>query len=150
MWREPTPLNKYAPLAKFAPHYVDHVQWTAERYLGVRDGVVVAMALELYRRQHGSYPSSLQALTPALLPQIPADRITGEPLRYRLTDGKPNVYSVGADRDDDGGKAPVGANGMEDSFGAAAWGRYAQKPRDGDWLLYPQPKEIDPQAESSQ
>ena len=63
-----------------------------------RDALRIAIALELHRRRHGSWPSSLGELVPELLPRIPPDRYDGAPLRYRLIEGQP----VGPDRDDGG------------------------------------------------
>ena len=79
-----------------------------------RDALRVAIALELYRRRDGSWPSSLGQLVPDLLPRIPPDRYDGAPLRYRLVEGEPVIYSVGADRNDGG---LLGSN--------------------GDWILWP-------------
>ena len=73
-----------------------------------RDAVRIAIALELYRRRHGSWPSSLGQLVPDLLPRIPPDRYDGAPLRYRLVEGEPVIYSVGADRNDGGLLTPSG------------------------------------------
>jgi hypothetical protein len=121
-------------------------QIACERYLGRRDGVVVGIALELYRRKHGHYPAALSELTPGLLPEIPADRITGNPVKYRLIDGKPVVYSVGADRVDDGGKPPDG-NEMKGHFihyTPASWGLDPKEVPRGDWLLFaPEPADPD-------
>ncbi|HEV8291799.1 MAG TPA: hypothetical protein VGP94_07730, partial [Tepidisphaeraceae bacterium] len=75
-------------------------QRSAERTLGHRDGLVIGIALELYRREHGQYPTGLDELVPKYLPTTPADRITGEQVKYRIIDGKPCVYSVGMDRKD--------------------------------------------------
>ncbi|HEV8379883.1 MAG TPA: hypothetical protein VGP99_13615 [Tepidisphaeraceae bacterium] len=107
----------------------------AEIFLGHRDGIVTAIALELYRRKQGDYPNRPEALVPEYLPQIPADRITGEPVKFKLHNGKPLIYSVGADRDDDGGKPPPGNNGW---FHVADWSVSKQQATDGDWLLFPQ------------
>jgi hypothetical protein len=115
-------------ISKLTPAFW-HVQATAERFLGHRDGVVVAITLELYRREHGQYPENLNALGPDLR-EIPADRITGEPVRYRLVQGRPVVYSVGADRKDDGGRATYPLEK------AAAW-ETTQAVAEGDWILYP-------------
>jgi hypothetical protein len=117
-------------VARITPAYW-LAQAAAERYLGRRDGIVVAIALELYHHDHGRYPDNLSALAPGL-PEIPADRITGEPIRYRVVDGEPVVYSVGADRKDDGGRA---ANPPQI---AARW--QTDKPAAGDWILYPASK----------
>jgi hypothetical protein len=126
-------LNSMNPLAisKITPAFW-MIQASSERYLGHRDGVAVAIALELYRREHGRYPDNLNALSPQLR-EVPVDRITGEPIRYRVVDGRPVLYSVGGDRKDDGGRAtnpPQQAASWTDQKSAA----------DGDWILYPQTK----------
>ncbi|MGB7158084.1 MAG: hypothetical protein WBD40_08460, partial [Tepidisphaeraceae bacterium] len=133
---------KFAPLighwAGFGPMLpaLNRAQAIAERYLGRRDGVIIALALELHRQRQGDYPSTLAALAPALLPAVPVDRITGGPLRYRIVDGRPLVYSVGDDRDDDGGRAPLDKSGRPDPSGAARWNVAPEKAADGDWVLY--------------
>jgi hypothetical protein len=126
---------RYMPLLALAP-YFPRLATTAERYLGKRDGVLIGIALELYRREHGGYPQTLALLSPTLLPEVPVDRITGGPLVYKLVDGRPLVYSVGADRDDDGGRVPQPRPGETEPspLGAAEWG--ASDPRDGDWPVY--------------
>lgn len=43
-----------------------------------------ACALELYRLKHGSYPTTLQELVPEILPALPKDVITLQPMQYRL------------------------------------------------------------------
>ena len=73
---------------------------------GERDGVFVGIAFELYHREHGAWPKTLDELSPRWLPSVPVDRITGKPLGYKIVDDRPLVYSVGKDRDDDGGRAP--------------------------------------------
>jgi len=82
-----------------------------------RDATLALIALELFRRRHGRWPEHLQELVPAFLPALPLDQFDGQPLRYRLVDGKPLLYSIGGDRDDDGGR------------------RYTDRKRGGDWIL---------------
>jgi len=107
------------------------------------DAVLTAIALELHRRRTGEWPPSLAELTPDVLPELPTDRFTGEPLRYRLMEGRPLLYSHGTDRDDDGGVRPTGGNGV-----ARMWSESAQldsttvttawaAAHDGDWVLWP-------------
>ena len=115
-----------------------NAQERAEKYLGYRDGVVVGIALELWRRRHGEWPRSLDVLAPEYLPSVPADRITGEAVKYVIAEGKPVVYSVGADRKDDGGRMVVGKDGKKAPAAAARWDVEAQKAESGDWVLYPQ------------
>jgi hypothetical protein len=105
--------------------------------------VLVGIALELHRRRHGRDPAALSELTPHFLPAVPADRITGEPVKYRLVDGRPVVYSVGTDRQDDGGLPPramVYGRSIPQSPKAAQWVT-PSNPADaaGDWILYPIP-----------
>jgi hypothetical protein len=54
------------------------------------------------------------------------------------------VYSVGADRVDDGGKVPMTKGGNRDPESAANWGiKPSDAPR-GDWVLYPpEPEDAD-------
>ena len=106
-----------------------------ERALGQRDGLLVGISLEVFRRHHGHYPQQLDELVPALLPRVPDDRITGDPVKYRLIDGKPVVYSVGVDRIDDGGR-PAQVGDVPDAMRAARWDKPDPMVR-GDWVLYP-------------
>ncbi len=129
---------RYLPITVLLPS-LGRAQAQAERYLGQRDGTLVAISLELYLREHGQYPSTLGELTPRFLPAVPVDRITGDPVNYRLIDGKPVVYSVGIDRIDDGGTPPkkFGINGRRES--AAEWSGRLTEFNHGDWVLYPKP-----------
>jgi type II secretory pathway pseudopilin PulG len=66
--------------------------------------VVLACALERYRRAEGHYPESLASLSPRLIDRIPNDLIDGEPLKYRHTpNGSFTLYSIGWNEKDDGG-----------------------------------------------
>ena len=125
---------RYAPiLILMQSGHAAHLR--AERYLAQRDGLLVGIALKHYHRQRTHYPQTLDALVPDLLPAIPADRITGDPLRYRLIDGRPLIYSVGSDRDDDGGRVPRLSH-IEDYRDPSIPPEAAA---DGDWVLYPAP-----------
>jgi hypothetical protein len=57
-----------------------------ERAIQIRDATQVAIALELYGRNHGSYPNTLDQLVPEYLDEVPRDRYDGQPLRYERTD----------------------------------------------------------------
>lgn len=116
-------------ISRFTPSFW-FAQARAEMNLSRRDGVVVGIALERYRKEHREYPQNLQALVPTFLADIPADRADGQPLRYRVTEGKALIYSVGADRDDDGGRAPRWP------YSAQPWDMSNEPVPDGDWLVY--------------
>jgi hypothetical protein len=129
-------------ILSFMPEYW-RAQETVERSLGRRDGLVVGVALEVFRREHGKFPENLSALVPQLLPEVPADRITGEPVRFRIVDSQPLIYSVGADRKDDGGRPALANNSQQagsslaESQIAAVWDATPESTPDGDWVLYP-------------
>jgi hypothetical protein len=121
---------------------VNKMEAQAEKYLGRRDGVVTAIGLEIHRRRHGNYPRSLDELTPGILPVVPADRITGGEIKYKISDGRPILYSVGCDRVDDGGVAGK-VKGELDATAAAQWeGRNEVV---GDWILFPGAVLVDPE-----
>jgi hypothetical protein len=125
---------RYRLLLVMAPSF-NRTLVTAERTLARRDGVQIGIALELYRRRHGAWPQALAELSPAMLPAVPVDPITGGPLHYRIVDGRPVVYSVGGDRDDDGGRSPL-RDGKPDPMLAAEWHNVPPQ-AEGDWVLFP-------------
>lgn len=113
-----------------------------------RDATLVAIALELYRRHNGDWPDDLDSLVPDFLPAVPLDRFDGQPIRYRLTDGRPMIYSIGVDRLDDGGRPPSDPQGN-----AEEWCPQSQveqirnaKTNCGDWILWPPTDNNDPSA----
>ncbi len=75
----------------------------------------VAVALARFHGATGSYASRLDDLVPAYLAKIPLDPWTDQPFRYAIKDGAAVVYSLGFDRDDDGGRA-IADQWDEDDF----------------------------------
>ena len=63
----------------------------------------IALALTRHRLKTGAYPVTLDALMPLWLPAIPTDPFDGQPMRYRLDGRDAIIYSVGPDKQDDGG-----------------------------------------------
>jgi hypothetical protein len=100
-----------------------------------REGTEAAVAVHRWRSEHGDWPASLEQLTPGLLPAVPIDRMTGQPLIYRVTDRGPVLYSAGMDRDDDGGRHVERALNWAPEDRVAA--RVAEDPEDldGDWVF---------------
>jgi hypothetical protein len=75
------------------------------RTKALHDQVQIACALERCRRKYGAYPDQLGALQPAFLASVPQDPIDGAPMRYRRSsDGGFELWSIGLNRIDDGGK----------------------------------------------
>jgi hypothetical protein len=68
--------------------------------------LIAALAVERYRLQQGTWPESLEKLTPAYLSAVPLDPYDGKPLRYlRLLEGVV-LYAIGPDGADNGGILP--------------------------------------------
>jgi hypothetical protein len=73
----------------------------------------VVFALSLYRTDLGNYPTSLAALVPTYLDQIPLDPMDGQPTRYRPQGDGYVLWSVGHNGIDDGGRD---LNDVDDVF----------------------------------
>lgn len=81
-----------------------HVTGRAVRAETTRQLVLAAIGLKRYELRHGKPVPNLAALVPEFLPDLPADYMDGQPLRYRLhADGSFALYSVGENGRDDGG-----------------------------------------------
>ncbi|MFA6289099.1 MAG: hypothetical protein WC661_17085 [Opitutaceae bacterium] len=74
-----------------------------------------AITLDLWRRRHGAYPTSLAELPAAQGAGVLHDLATGDPFRYRRNDdGSYLLYATGVDGVDDGGKAVKKDSGRPD------------------------------------
>jgi hypothetical protein len=62
-----------------------------------------SLAIERYRLANGKLPNQLSDLVPTFLPSVPTDPFDGKPLRYKTLSKGYIVYSVGEDREDNGG-----------------------------------------------
>ncbi|MEX0678584.1 MAG: hypothetical protein WD063_15995 [Pirellulales bacterium] len=113
----------------------------AELSVQRRDATEVAIALVLWHRKHGAWPQTLAELVPELLPAVGPDRFDGQPLRYVIRDGHPLVYSIGQDRDDDGGTAWGTPYMNYDRMSEASLMRLRNRgiSPEGDWVLWPPP-----------
>jgi hypothetical protein len=124
--------SRYHPYELFANLLIPAVSHSAERFARAQTGLdlaLIACALERHRLQSGHYPDALNALTPRWVAKIPPDVITGQPLKYRVTEaGRFLLYSVGWNGSDEGGVP--GVTGQKQRF----------DPKKGDWVWrYPVP-----------
>jgi hypothetical protein len=95
-----------------------------------KDQALLACALERHRLANGQFPESLAALSPQFIPTVPADVITGQPMKYRRIEGdRFQLYSVGWNEKDDGGKAVMNKDGK------------TPNPAEGDWVWPQYPDE---------
>jgi hypothetical protein len=110
---------------------------------GKRDGTLIGIALELYHRKYGNWPTSLAELSPQLLPELPVDLINGGPLGFRIVHDRPIVYSLGVDSDDDGGRLPKDCQGDATKYRVSAPHEIPVETidrvrhwHDGDWVIW--------------
>ncbi len=89
---------------------------------------IIACALERYRQASGQFPETLQALSPQYLAAIPSEMAGGQPLKYhRTADGRFQLYSIGCNGQDDGGKVVLNPNDKTVDIYQGDW----------VWPLYP-------------
>ncbi|MEE8459111.1 MAG: hypothetical protein V3S08_04525 [Phycisphaerales bacterium] len=149
---------RFLPIALLMPS-LGKIGVNAELLTQRRDATLVAIALQMYRRRHGEWPSELDALVPLFLPRVPPDRFDGGPMKYVLRNGDPVLYVVGTDRDDDGGRTPPPPNTeraklwqpLDDFEVAAGRSDLRSSVTDGDWVLWPlaDPPPLGPPVPSS-
>jgi len=131
--------------AEWFPAALRRAGLSAEQATQRRDAVLAGIALELFKRRHGAYPATLAELVPAYLPAVPMDRFDGGALKYTMRDGGPLLYTVGANRRDDGGRPAMGPryewrerDWVSESFLKATGRMLDGAPAfDGDWILWP-------------
>lgn len=80
--------------------YQERKRWEAINRLLQAD-----LAIRLFESAQGRLPQSLQELSPKLVPEMPVDPYSGQAIIYRPRDGGFDLYCVGPDGVDDGGKS---------------------------------------------
>ncbi len=113
-----------------------------------RDALAAGLAVELYFRRQGRFPASWGEMVPLQLPAAPIDPWSGRALVLRAgagAGGRPLIYSVGADKIDNGGVigtpwSPINA-ATSPVFPAVS----GDIPT-GDWVLWPQ---VEPAGDAS-
>lgn len=98
-WKPPVDVG-FAPLTRVILNHPDYMASSRDglsTFIGLTQ---TAMALKVYKSEHGEYPESLSKLTW----KIPDDVFSGKPFIYmKIGDGF-KLYSVGVNLKDDGGK----------------------------------------------
>lgn len=134
---------RYWMVSLFVPAFHPAIE-TAHKSDAHTDATLTTLALHIHHQRTGRWPDTLAELTPALLPTIPEDPFDpGQPIKYRLVEGKPNVYFVGADGQDNHAARPVeqatteSVSSLERRF---MQGRVSPSPLPadrGDWIIFP-------------
>jgi len=93
-----------------------------------RRGTLLTLALHAHHAKHNKWPENLARIDPEVglknAKAVRVDPMTGERFIYKIKDGKPLLYSAGADGDDDGGT-------HHPKFGENGAG--------GDYVFWPRP-----------
>ncbi len=137
---EPTKLDKYLYHATLWTQFDHHSSWSFFRWSIKacedatldRDATLTALALEIFRRRTGHYPTTLDALVPTLLPALPIDLWDGKPLKYRIEDHRPLLYTIGSDLIDNDGVRSIDRSLLN---GYAK--RLSPKELNKDWVFMP-------------
>lgn len=88
----------------FFPSLIEGPMFSEARIRARNALLLGTLALRAYRLERGSYPPSLDALTPTFLQRVPRDPFSAASFRYRRTKNSYTLYSIGPDGKDDGGK----------------------------------------------
>jgi hypothetical protein len=92
------------PLVQALLPAVRKVQEASDRHEQNRRTLAVAFALAAYRAEYDESPEKLADLVPRHLAAVPRDLYNGKPLVYKRTAAGYEVYSVGVNGTDDGGR----------------------------------------------
>lgn len=99
------PISPYSVLSILVPSLHSAIQ-TGDRADASRQALLTTIAVERFKRANGRLPETLAELVPAFLLTLPIDFADGRPLRYKLIGDSYVLYSLGADKKDDGGTLP--------------------------------------------
>jgi hypothetical protein len=73
-----------------------------------RRTALTAIVTERFRLEHGGRtPETLEEIVPTYLSAVPPDPFDGKALRFRKLERGFVVYSIGSDREDNGGKERI-------------------------------------------
>jgi hypothetical protein len=76
--------------------------------------VQAGMGLSMFHKQHGRYPARLEELVPVFIKKVPTDIYSEKTIRYIQRGDGFSLYSVGRNRQDDGGKRNDDSPGGDD------------------------------------
>ena len=94
--------------------------------------MLAALAIHRYYKRNGEWPTEVDQLAPEFITEFPVDQADGSLVKFNYDEGSLTVYSVGQDRDDDGGVFKGKHGRAHYIFGGPA------KTDKGDWILWPQ------------
>ncbi|MBL8886420.1 MAG: hypothetical protein JNK16_07140 [Phycisphaerales bacterium] len=106
--------------------------------------VVAAIAAERFRLEHSRFPRNDMEMSSAMGKAPPVDVFDGNAIRFRFSEDELTIYSVGADRVDNGGERAMDADAPRKWVHSEELLSLSKAQRDamnGDWILWP-PNEV--------
>lgn len=83
---------RYLPVLLLMPDKASNLVFLQQANHAVQQEIALTLiAVELYRREQGRFPETLEDLVPGYFAEVPVDPGTGKPLRYQIRDGQPAV-----------------------------------------------------------
>lgn len=122
---------------------IERVPATAHQSHAHTNATLTTIALHIHHQRTGRWPDTLAELTPHLLPTIPEDPFDpGQPIKYRVIDGVPHIYFVGANAQDNHATRPTDRDQRDVSSLERRYmqGRTNPSPlpaAEGDWVIFP-------------
>lgn len=110
----------------------------------LRDATAAGLSVELYGRKNGRFPASWSDLVPHMLPAAPRDPWSGLALGFKAgagTSGRPVIYSIGADRTDNGGTIGTPWDVIS-AWSSATVPTLGGQTSTGDWVIWPKPEPV--------
>src|SRR5262249_52379938 len=119
------------------------------RHAAILRSAAVGLACERYRLRMGKWPKSLKDIPRDILSHVPLDPFDGNPLRFKILPDGVVVYSIGKDRQDNGGSPLHVGNKPGTDIGFRLWNfqnRGLPSPSDGPYnpALAPMPRPVAP------
>ncbi|MEM9413487.1 MAG: hypothetical protein AAGA30_20435, partial [Planctomycetota bacterium] len=128
--------TRYAVLANLLPAF-NSVIGAMDRLIGRQEGVLAALAAHRYYLKNKQWPASIMDCSPEFCNEVSIDIVNGNHLLMKIDEIGPVFYSVGLDKDDDGGVQVI--NKYNAYVAAAQFNTNRDEPEgNGDWIVWPQ------------
>lgn len=101
---EPAPWKPWRVLCDILAPAMVRSMSSMERAIAQGEAIRILIRLGSFHSEHAAYPDTLEALQSASNESLPEDPFSGKPFAYRAQGNGFLLYSVGEDRNDDGGK----------------------------------------------
>jgi hypothetical protein len=108
-------------LARCYAGVIQHTTRASVQFVARERCAIAMLAVERFRLTQGRWPKALDELVPAQLGELPTDPFIEGPLRYCLLEDGVGLFSVGPDREDDGGRRNADPLAQGGGLGFRLW-----------------------------